>query len=622
MNRSQSPVLRPLSIAAALVTAAVVGAAQGPPPGYYDSVDTSDPIAMRTTLNAVIDDHQRFPYTSGATDTWDILEAAQIDPGVAGNVLDVYQNDSHPAQGGGNSFYNREHTWPKSYGFPDDGGTNYPYTDCHMLYLCDPGYNSSRSNKPFRDCTAACIEEPTLFNAGTGQGGGMGSFPGNSNWTSGSFTQGTWQVWSGRQGDVARALLYADVRYEGGVHGITGWSEPDLILTDSESLIGSSNTGSNESVGYMGMLSVLIQWHNQDPVDALEMFRNDVVFSFQGNRNPFVDNPDWVACLFEGNCTGGPPNDPPSGDPWINELHYDNSGTDVGEAVEIAGPAGLSLAGYSVVGYNGNGGGSYGSINLSGVLPDFGACIGALAFDFAGLQNGSPDGLALVDPQGGVVQFLSYEGSFTATSGPAAGTTSIDIGVIETSGTPVGWSLQLGGAGNDYADFSWQAAQGETPDAVNAGQTFEDGCPLVAYCTAGTSASGCQALLSASGAASASAPSGFVVTASGVEGAKDGLFFFGTNGRQANPWGNGTSFQCVVPPVLRGGLLQGGGTAGACDGSLSQDLNALWCPACPKPSKNPGAGALVQVQAWYRDPLSTSNQTTSLSDAGEFSVAP
>jgi hypothetical protein len=217
---------------------------------------------------------------------------------------------------------------------------------------------------------------------------------------------------------------------------------------------------------------------------------------------------------------------------------------------------------------------------------------------------------------------LSYEGSFTASNGPAAGLTSVDIGVLETSATPVGWSLQLGGSGNDYEDFSWQAAQTATPGAVNAGQTLAGGCALVSYCTAGTSASGCQATLSSSGAASATAAGGFVVTAADVEGDKDGLFFFGTGGRQANPWGNGTSFQCVVPPVKRGGLLAGTGSPGACDGSLVQDLNALWCPSCPSPAKNPGAGTLVQVQAWYRDPQSSSNQTTSLSDAGEFTVGP
>jgi arylsulfatase B len=144
----------------------------------------------------------------------------------------------------------------------------------------------------------------------------------------------------------------------------------------------------------------------------------------------------------------------------------------------------------------------------------------------------------------------------------------------------------------------------------------------VNYCTAGTSANGCQALLSATGTPSASLSSGFELHATGVEGNKRGIFFIGTNGRQQNAWGSGTSLQCVVPSVQRTGTLSQIGTNGACDGAFSQDLNATWCSTCPKPGVNPGPGTLVQAQLWYRDPQNTSNQTTSLSDALEFSVLP
>ena len=142
------------------------------------------------------------------------------------------------------------------------------------------------------------------------------------------------------------------------------------------------------------------------------------------------------------------------------------------------------------------------------------------------------------------------------------------------------------------------------------------------YCKAGTSASGCRATISTLGTPSATAASGFSLVAQLLEGNKDGLFFFGTNGRQANPWGNGTSYQCVVPPVKRAGLLTGTGTSGACDGQFLQDLNARWCPTCPRPGHNPGAGAVTQAQLWYRDPFNTSNRTTSLSNAVEFTVCP
>ena len=128
---------------------------------------------------------------------------------------------------------------------------------------------------------------------------------------------------------------------------------------------------------------------------------------------------------------------------FFNEIHYDNTGTDTGEAVEIAGPAGTDLTGWTVDLYNGNGGAVYDTINLSGILPDLQAGYGTLSFDWVGIQNGAPDGLALVDNTAAVVQFLSYEGSFTGVDGPAVGMTSTDIGVSESSGTPIGYSLQL-----------------------------------------------------------------------------------------------------------------------------------------------------------------------------------
>ncbi len=96
-----------------------------------------------------------------------------------------------------------------------------------------------------------------------------------------------------------------DLRYEGGAHGFVGTAEPDLILTDDTSLIAASQTGSNESTAYMGRLSVLLQWAAEDPVSAEELTRNEVVYKYQGNRNPFVDHPEWVSCIFEGTgCTG------------------------------------------------------------------------------------------------------------------------------------------------------------------------------------------------------------------------------------------------------------------------------------------------------------------------------
>ena len=127
---------------------AASSALASPPDGFYDSVDTTDAATLRTTLHELIDDHTRFPYTSGATDTWNILNLADEDPNNSSNILDVYRNRSILKFGGGNGPYNREHTWPKSYGFPVN--TPGPYTDCHMLFLCDPDYNTARSNHPLQ----------------------------------------------------------------------------------------------------------------------------------------------------------------------------------------------------------------------------------------------------------------------------------------------------------------------------------------------------------------------------------------------------------------------------------------------------------------------------------------
>jgi len=159
---------------------------------------------------------------------------------------------------------------------------------------------------------------------------------------------------------------------------------------------------------------------------------------------------------------------------FINEIHYDNDGTDAGEAIEVAGPAGTDLTGWSLVLYNGNGGTVYDTDALSGVISDqsngFGFAV--LNYPVNGLQNGSPDGVALVDASSQVVQFLSYEGSFVAVGGPADGMTSTDIGVTEGSSTPVGASLQLTGTGTTYSDFTWTAPQTSTFNNVNTGQTF------------------------------------------------------------------------------------------------------------------------------------------------------
>jgi len=162
---------------------------------------------------------------------------------------------------------------------------------------------------------------------------------------------------------------------------------------------------------------------------------------------------------------------------FINEIHYDNAGTDAGEAIEIAGPAGTDLTGWSIVLYNGSGGAVYDTDALSGTIPDQGGGFGVvvLSYPVNGIQNGAPDGIALVNASSVVIQFLSYEGSFTAVGGAANGMVSTNIGVDQEPAPAAGSSLQLSGTGTNYEDFTWTETIANTFTAFNTGQTFGGG---------------------------------------------------------------------------------------------------------------------------------------------------
>ena len=167
----------------------------------------------------------------------------------------------------------------------------------------------------------------------------------------------------------------------------------------------------------------------------------------------------------------------PAAAQFINEIHYDNTGTDGGEAIEVAGPAGTDMTGWTIVLYNGNDGAVYDTDALSGTIPNQQNGCGTvfLSYPVNGIQNGAPDGIALVTPGSTVAQFLSYEGAFTAVGGPANGMLSTDIGVSESSGTLVGDSLQLAGTSGPnctLGTMTWQGASANTFGAINTGQTL------------------------------------------------------------------------------------------------------------------------------------------------------
>lgn len=271
--------------------------------GYYSSVNSSSAEQLRCTLHLLIRGHTAYPYSGSGTSTWTILETAQASPANPNQILDVYKNRLYTAVSdragtGGGVTYNREHTWPNSLGFPSQTGNlglpNAPYTDTHMLYLSDTQWNSDRSNSPYGNCpvAASCGERATEANFGFG--GGNGVYPGNSNWVNNN----TFETWNHRKGDVARAVMYMAIRYEGGTDPTSGQTEPNLELTDNRSLI--VGTSNYNVPAYMGLLTDLLAWSAGDPPDAEEIARNNVIQTFQGNRNPFIDHPEWAtSALFQ-----------------------------------------------------------------------------------------------------------------------------------------------------------------------------------------------------------------------------------------------------------------------------------------------------------------------------------
>ena len=152
----------------------------------------------------------------------------------------------------------------------------------------------------------------------------------------------------------------------------------------------------------------------------------------------------------------------------INEFHYDNTGGDMHEFIEvvITDPLLMSPDDVDVYFYNGGDGTTYKTFNLGdfdahGILADTNAYYSKLV---SGIQNGAPDGFA-VTHGGTVLEFISYEGSFSATNGPASGLTSTDILVYEATSTPLDSSLQR----SNLSD-SWILTEGyNTLGQVNTG---------------------------------------------------------------------------------------------------------------------------------------------------------
>ena len=193
-----------------------------------------------------------------------VLEDSDLDPYDNNNSIRGMYNQSKIATswiGQGDGAWQREHVWPNSkLGISSvDNSSRNQGSDLHNLRAID-GINQTRSNR--------------YFVAGIGSAktvGAEGFYPSDKD-----------------KGDVARILLYMAVRYH------------FLKLTDNETLL-RNDPSTNYTVegAYAGMLSILLEWHIEDPVDEFERNRNEVIYQEQGNRNPFIDHEDLFEPVYE-----------------------------------------------------------------------------------------------------------------------------------------------------------------------------------------------------------------------------------------------------------------------------------------------------------------------------------
>ena len=223
------------------------------PADYYDGTEGLTGEELKSALHNIIKDHVEYSYS----DLRDfILPDSDEDPDNSNNVILIYTGISRAKSnfGGGQGQWNREHVWAKSHG---DFGTSPPAgSDAHHVRPADVQVNSTRSNLDFD-------------NGGSPVSGCQGC----------KIDDDSFEPPDDVKGDVARMIFYMAVRYEGDD------GEPDLEVVDR---VDTSPAPEH------GKLSTLLVWSNQDPPDDFEMNRNEVVYGYQQNRNPFIDHPEFV----------------------------------------------------------------------------------------------------------------------------------------------------------------------------------------------------------------------------------------------------------------------------------------------------------------------------------------
>jgi len=223
------------------------------------------------------------PYSSSTRfDASDALAVLDAVPGNTNLVRLVYGTATLPTSSfSATTGWNREHLWPNSYGLDD---VEPSFSDLHYLRACDANVNSARGNKWYDLSSAA--------------EGGI-RVPAHVEAPECTADSNSWQPPVAQRGDIARALFYMAVRYEGDVPG-----EPDLELVEDVGRISATAT-------VMGRLSTLLNWNREDPPDADERARDAAVRRIQGNSNPFVSDPGlanvlWLPAIDALQTPGGP----------------------------------------------------------------------------------------------------------------------------------------------------------------------------------------------------------------------------------------------------------------------------------------------------------------------------
>ena len=244
------------------------------PAGYYNSA-TDSGYVLKTQLYTIIRNHSVKSYDN----LWQYFDETDIDAS-DGFIYDVYSenpngtdpyNFTYSTNQCGNysqegDCYNREHIMPKSW-FND--GTPME-SDIHHILPTDGFVNNIRANYPFGETNA-----PTKT---TQNGSKLG------NGTSGlGYTSLVFEPLDDFKGDMARIYFYMATRYE---NVINGWSSPMF-------------DGSKDKVFTSWALSMLIKWHQNDPINQKEIDRNnEIYYNIQNNRNPFVDHPEYVEKIW------------------------------------------------------------------------------------------------------------------------------------------------------------------------------------------------------------------------------------------------------------------------------------------------------------------------------------